>query len=212
MKTDIYQVVFSCALVLVVTGCAQRRMQAATPTLPLCLPVMVVDQANTGAWDRGWTVASNDLRQTFIPALPFLMAIDVDLVLGNPGPAADRVSLSVYDAAGNEIASTSRDVPTAGVDRVRFEFPHQVAVTMGQTYAIRVSSHTTFGWKYVVGGYERGAGHVQRPATCGWSARDISLPHAGFELSLWGARRGHGVWRRRLRSGDRSVQRASLAS
>jgi hypothetical protein len=42
-------------------------------------------------------------------------------------------------------------------DRVRFVFPGDVAVTPGQSYAIRVSSRVTFGWKYAVGGYERGA-------------------------------------------------------
>jgi hypothetical protein len=158
MKSKMYQVVLICALMLAAPGCTPRRVKPATPALPLCLPVMVVDQANTAIWNRAWTVASNDLRQTFIPALPFLMAVEVDLVLGNPGPASDRVSLTIYDANGSDIASVSQDVSAAGVDRVRFVFPHQVAVTIGQTYAIRVSSHTTFGWKYVVGGYERGAG------------------------------------------------------
>jgi hypothetical protein len=47
-------------------------------------------------------------------------------------------------------------VAADGVDRVRFVFPDDVAVTPGQSYAIRVSGRVTFGWKYVVGGYERG--------------------------------------------------------
>ena len=40
---------------------------------------------------------------------------------------------------------------------MRFVFPGDVAVTPGQPCAIRVSGRVTFGWKYVVGGYERGA-------------------------------------------------------
>jgi hypothetical protein len=118
---------------------------------------MVLDQANTEVWNRAWTVTSNDLRQTFTPTLPRLMAVEVDLFLGNPGPAADRVTVTIYDAGGREIASTSREVTADGVDRVRFVFPGDVAVTPGQSYAIRVSSRVTFGWKYVVGGYGRGA-------------------------------------------------------
>jgi hypothetical protein len=118
---------------------------------------MVLDQANTEVWNRAWTVASNDLRQTFTPTLPRLKAVEVDLVLGNPGPSADRVTLTIYDAGGRDIASTFKDVPAAGVDRVRFVFPGDVAVTPGLSYAIRVSSHVTFGWKYVVGGYEPGS-------------------------------------------------------
>ena len=142
------------AFLLTISGCDQRRALPATPAMPARKPAMVVDQANTAVWDRGWTVTSNDLRQTFTPTL---MAVEVDLFLGNPGPATDRVTLTIYDAVGCEIASTSREVMAAGVDRVRFVFPGDVAVTPGQSYAIRVSGRVTFGWKYVVGGYERGA-------------------------------------------------------
>jgi hypothetical protein len=156
MTYNFCRVVCCGAFLLATSGCDQRRALPATPATPATKRVMVLDQANTAAWDGGWTVTSNDLRQTFTPALPRLMAVEVDLVLGNPGPAADRVTLTIYDAGGREIASTSRDVAAAGVDRVRFVFPGDVAVTPGQSYAIRVSSRVTFGWKYVVGGYERG--------------------------------------------------------
>lgn len=154
---DFNRVVCYCALLLALSGCNQRRTRPLLPALPVA-QAMVLDQANTAPWNRAWTVTSNDLRQTFTPTLPRLMAVEVDLVLGNPGPAADRVTLTIYDSGGRDIASTSQDVPAAAVDRVRFTFAAGVAVTPGQSYAIRVSSHVTFGWKYVVGGYEQGSG------------------------------------------------------
>jgi hypothetical protein len=156
-NNNLYRVVCCGAFLLAISGCDQRRALPATPALPARKPAMVVDQANTEVWNRGWTVISNDLRQTFTPTLPRLMAVEVDLMLGNPGPATDRVTLTIYDAGGRDIASTWRDVPAASGDRVRFVFPGDVAVTPGQSYAVRVSGRVTFGWKYVVGGYERGA-------------------------------------------------------
>ena len=145
------------AILLAFSGCDQRRVGPATPPPPASQAAMVVDQANNAVWNRAWTVTSNDLRQTFTPTLPRLRAVEVDLILGNPGPDGDRVTLTVYDGAGRDIASMSQDVRAADVGRVRFVFPNAVAVTPGQPYAIRVSSHVTFGWKYVVGGYEPGA-------------------------------------------------------
>ena len=62
---------------------------------------MVLDQSNTAVWDGGWTVTSNDLRQTFTPTLPRLIAVEVDLVLGHPGPAPDRITVTI-DAGGGE--------------------------------------------------------------------------------------------------------------
>ena len=157
MTYNLSRVVCCGAFLLTISGCDQRRALPSTPATPARKPDMILDQANTAEWGGGWTVTSNDLRQTFTPTLPRLVAVEVDLFLGNPGPAADRVTLTMYDAGGSDIASTSREVMAAGVDRVRFVFPGDVAVTPGQSYAIRVSSHVTFGWKYVVGGYERGA-------------------------------------------------------
>ena len=100
MTYNPYRIVCCGAFLLTISGCDQRRALPATPAMPARNSVMVLDQANTAAWDGGWTVTSNDLRQTFTPALPRLMAVEVDLMLGNPGPTADRVTLTIYDAGG----------------------------------------------------------------------------------------------------------------
>ncbi|PYX51412.1 MAG: hypothetical protein DMG79_03125 [Acidobacteria bacterium] len=39
-----------------------------------------------------------------------------------------------------------------------FVFPKEgIEVTPGQTYRLKLSGGITFGWKYVVGGYQKGA-------------------------------------------------------
>jgi hypothetical protein len=41
---------------------------------------------------------------------------------------------------------------------VLFVFPNGgVDISPGQLYSLRLSGGTTFGWKYVVGGYEKGS-------------------------------------------------------
>jgi hypothetical protein len=98
---------------------------------------------------------NNSVLRFINPPNPSLSSVSKDRELCST--AADRVTLTIYDAGGSDIASSSGDVTAAGVDRERFVFPGDVAVTPGLPYAIRVSGRVTFGWKYVVGGYERGA-------------------------------------------------------
>ena len=121
-------------------------------------PSLRTDQVNTEGWDTAWTNLVNDVQQTFTPSLPVLTAVEVELVVGNPGPEEDQLTLSVLDASGKEIATVTQDVPVDDADQVLFLVPNNgVAVTPGQKYRIKLSGGTTFGWKYVVGGYKKGS-------------------------------------------------------
>ena len=119
---------------------------------------MKLDQENTAGWDKAWTNLVNDAEQTFTPSLTKLSGVEVELVVGNPGATEERLTLTVMDAAGETLTRVSRDVPTADCDQVMFVIPKDgVDVTPGQTYRLKLSGGITFGWKYVVGGYEKGA-------------------------------------------------------
>jgi len=116
------------------------------------------DQVNTAGWDKAWTNLVNEVEQTFTPSLDRLTAVEVDLVVGNDGVEEDDLTLTVMDTAGNAIAAVTERVPVSDTDRVLFVMPKDgIVVTPGQTYRMKLSGGTTFGWKYVVGGYEKGA-------------------------------------------------------
>jgi hypothetical protein len=116
------------------------------------------DQVNTAGWDKAWTNLVNDAEQSFRPSLTPLVGVEVELVVGNPGPVEDELTLRVLDAGGQEAAVVTETVPTADSDQVLFVIPKGgVEVTPGQTYRLKLSGGTTFGWKYIVGGYAKGA-------------------------------------------------------
>ena len=160
---------FKRALVTAGLGCvllvsAACRHKAASGSVPTPAPSssaqlasMKPDQVNTAGWDKAWTNLVNDVEQTFTPSITRLVGVEVDLVVGNAGPAKDEVTLTVLDATGQTIAVMTESVPTADCDQVMFVIPKGgVEVTPGQTYRLKLSGGTTFGWKYVVGGYEKG--------------------------------------------------------
>lgn len=119
---------------------------------------MILDQVNTEGWDKAWTNLVNDVRQSFTPTLPRLEAVEVELVVGNRGAEEERLTLTVLEASGRVVASTSKTVQTKNCDQVTFVIPKGgVNVTPGQVYLLKLSGGNTFGWKYVVGGYEKGA-------------------------------------------------------
>lgn len=119
---------------------------------------MTADQANTATWQNAWTNLVNDVRQSFTPSLPKLVAVEVQLVLANPGPPDENLTLTLLDSSGRSIAEVSKSVPAADFDRVLFLFPSGgVAVAPGQLYSLRLRGGTTFGWKYVENGYEHGS-------------------------------------------------------
>jgi len=119
---------------------------------------MTPDQANTAPWKNAWTNLLNDVRQTFTPSLPRLAGVEVELVVANPGPSDDEVTLYLGNAEGEVLAVVSNTVPVADCRHILFVFPNGgLPVSAGQVYSIRLSGGSVFGWKYVVGGYASGA-------------------------------------------------------
>ena len=122
---------------------------------------MTPDQANTAPWKDAWTNLLNDVRQTFTPSLPRLAGVEVELVVANPGPSDDEVTLYLGNAEGEVLAVVSNTVPVADCRHILFVFPNGgLPVSAGQVYSIRLSGGSVFGWKYVVGGYASGAASV----------------------------------------------------
>ena len=130
---------------------------------------MTPDQANTATWTKAWTNLVNDARQTFTPSLPRLVAVEVQLVVGNPGSSDDTITMTLRDARGETLAAASRTVPVDDCDRALFVLPNDgLEVTPGEVYSIGLGGGTIFGWKYVVGGYEKGSASFNgRPLLAG---------------------------------------------
>ncbi len=116
------------------------------------------DQVNTTGWDRAWTNLTNVVEQSFTPSLARLGAVEVELVVGNPGPREDELTLTLLDAQDHMLAVVAQKVSTENPDHVLFNLPAGgVPVSPGELYRIRLSGGPTFGWKYIVGGYAYGA-------------------------------------------------------
>jgi hypothetical protein len=117
------------------------------------------DQANTAPWKDAWTnLIGIPPRQTFTPSLPWLTAVEVELVVANPGPANAEVTMTLGDTEGKLLAVVSKTVPVADCRHVLFVLPQGgLQVSPGQVYSIDLSEgRGVFGWKYVVGGYRNG--------------------------------------------------------
>lgn len=115
------------------------------------------DQVNTAGWDHAWTNLQNIVDQSFTPSLPKLRAVEVELVVGNPGPGDEELTLTVLDAQDHKLAVVAQNVSTQNPDSIMFSMPSDgIPVSPGELYQIRLSGGPTFGWKYIVGGYSRG--------------------------------------------------------
>jgi len=126
--------------------------------MPVQQALMTADQVNTAGWDKAWTNLVNEAEQTFTPSVTKLTGVEVELLVGNAGATEDDLTLTVLDATGRTLAVVSKNVSTGNCDQVMFVIPKVgVEVTPGQPYRLKLSGGTTFGWKYVVGGYEKGA-------------------------------------------------------
>lgn len=166
MSSPFRQLVAAVALTCVLlctAGCLRRIATASPPgggttSAPSQQARMIPDQVNTAGWDRAWTNLLNDVQQSFVPTSPKLTAVEVDLLVGNAGRADDRVTLAVLDSNGRALSVLSRAVETKNCDQVIFVIPKGgFEVVPGQTYSLKLSGGVTFGWKYIVGGYEKGA-------------------------------------------------------
>jgi hypothetical protein len=119
---------------------------------------MMPDQVNPARWDKASTNLVNDAEQSFKPTLPRLLAVEVELVVGNAGPTEDELTLTVWDATGQEVAAVTETVQASDCDHAMFVIAKDgIDVTPGQTHRLKLTGGTLFGWKYVVGGYEKGA-------------------------------------------------------
>jgi hypothetical protein len=121
--------------------------------------VLKPDQANRARWQNAWTNLNNYARQTFTPSLPRLTGVEVELVLANPGPDSADVSMMVLNEEGFGVALVSKTVSVADCGHVLFVLPRGgLRVSPGQVYSITLSGgDNLFGWKYVVGGYDKGS-------------------------------------------------------
>jgi hypothetical protein len=117
------------------------------------------DQSNTAPWQNAWTNLNNLVRQTFTPSRPRLTAVEVQLVTANPGAGSAELSMMVLNAAGVGMAYVFKTVTSADCGHVVFFLPGGgLPVSPGQVYSIVLSGgDNLFGWKYVVGGYGKGA-------------------------------------------------------
>jgi hypothetical protein len=115
------------------------------------------DQTNTAMGTKAWTNLLNEVEQTFVPSLPRLTSVEVGLVVGNPGPSDDDLTLTILNPEGEVLAVISKTVPVEDCGQVRFLFPNGGAqVSPGLVYSIRLKGGSLFGWKYIVGGYKNG--------------------------------------------------------
>jgi hypothetical protein len=149
-----FKALFSLAVCAVTSvSSAVYAISPASPGTP-----MKPDQVNVARWEKAWTNLVNDAEETFTPSLPRLLAIEMELVAGNPGPKEDDLTVEVFDASGETVASLTQTVYPSDCDHTLFVIPKRgIEVTPGQTYRLRLTGGTLFGWKYVVGGYEKGA-------------------------------------------------------
>ena len=115
------------------------------------------DQGNMATQTKTWTNLLNDVEQTFVPSLSRLTSVEVGLVVGNPGPPDEDVTLSLLNPEGEVLAVISKTVPVEDCGQVRFLFPNGgIQVSPGMTYSIRLTGGSLFGWKYAAGGYKNG--------------------------------------------------------
>jgi hypothetical protein len=134
----------------VVVKVGPATVHASSPPAP--------DQANTAAWGNAWTNLLNNVRQRFVPSRPTLTSAEVELVVANPGPSQDSVTLTVLNSTGEPLVQVSKFVQTADCSHVVFTFPNGgLALSPGQVYYVQLSGGDLFGWKYTDGGYKNGA-------------------------------------------------------
>src|SRR5258708_33702058 len=148
------------ALLLFLHGAAMTAQVRFVPAMPSAVPGtwMKPDQVNSTRWDKAWTNLVNDAEQTFTPSLPRLLGVEVQLVVGNPGEKDDELTLTLMDAAGQIVAVVTQTVQASDCEHTLFVIPKDgIDVIPGQTYRLKLTGGTLFGWKYVVGGYEKGA-------------------------------------------------------
>jgi len=115
----------------------------------------VLDQVSSTDANAGSTILTNGLGQTFVPTLPRLIKVEVALAVLNPGKSEDGVNMWLINSKGETLATASKSVPASTAGWATFVFPN-LDLVPGETYSILVHGGSSFGWKYVTHGYNRG--------------------------------------------------------
>ena len=127
-----------------------------------------VDQANTEPWKGRWASAVTSpscttsvpfLRESFVPSLPNLTAVEVELLAAHPNPlATGHIQMLISSEKKGIIANVSKAVSTGDCSHVLLLLPKGgVKVSPGHVYTIELFVvDGEFSWKYVVGGYRKG--------------------------------------------------------
>src|SRR5579864_691196 len=143
------------------------RVAPARRNSPGLRAALTPDQSNATPWKSAWTNLRN-ARQDFVPSLPRLIAVQVELVVANSGPENDEVTLGVGNKEVGDVVS--KTVTVDECSHVLFLLPKGgLQVVPGQVYTIALNSnHNVFGWKYVVDGYPKGEASLNgKPLSCG---------------------------------------------
>jgi microsomal dipeptidase-like Zn-dependent dipeptidase len=123
-----------------------------TPT-PVCYGQETLDQTNNPTWTGGATNISptNKVSQIFMPSLPCLVGVEVALKTGNRGRGGDQVTLKILGGGGQQLSSTSANIPEGFDGFWRFNLPGGgISVTPGKpvTVLLQDTGKTVFWWKY----------------------------------------------------------------
>jgi hypothetical protein len=131
---------------------------------------LLIDQENSASWNNASVSleyvnepgippksAIRVLSQTFVPRLPKLTAIEVELAAAKPGQSTGDVEMTLITKY-QVLAQVWKTVPVADCDHVLFLLPNGgVTVVPGRAYSIRLAGiGGVLGWKYVAGGYAKG--------------------------------------------------------
>jgi hypothetical protein len=117
------------------------------------------DQENTEPWRNRSVNLDNPLVESFVPSLPNLTAVEVELLAVRPGPpTTGEISMTILNPKEKMmVASLWKTVSVEDCSHVLFLLPGGgLQVSPGQVYIIQLNGDV-FGWKYVVGGYREGA-------------------------------------------------------
>ena len=109
-------------------------------------------------------------EQSFVPTLPCLVAVDVDLRTGNPGRGGDTVTLLVIGAGGQALTSVSQFVQEGFDGLLHFDLPGSgIGVTPGSILRIRLqdTGKVVFHWRYRENTYSQGQAFIfGMPGSC----------------------------------------------
>ncbi len=120
---------------------------------PVCYGQETLDQANNPTWTGGATniAPANKVSQIFVPSLPCLVGVEVALKTGNRGRGGDQVTLKILGGGGQQLSSTSANIPEGFDGFWRFNLPGGgISVTPGKpvTVLLQDTGKTVFWWKY----------------------------------------------------------------